>query len=85
MAPERGQHLTGKKGKKGHATLCGRAFCVIVRRCRVDEARTGAPSARPEYVMLMSGLDYENIPCEFCIAGVGFEVKVRTELLGNLC
>jgi hypothetical protein len=29
MAAERGQHLTGKKGQKGHATLCGRTFCVI--------------------------------------------------------
>src|SRR6266853_624180 len=30
MAAARGQPLTGKKGKKGHATLCGRTFCVIV-------------------------------------------------------
>jgi hypothetical protein len=30
MAAERGQYLTGKKGKKGRATLCGRRFCVIV-------------------------------------------------------
>jgi hypothetical protein len=29
MAPERGQHQEGKKGKKGHATLCGRTFCII--------------------------------------------------------
>jgi hypothetical protein len=30
MAAERGQHLAGKKGKKGHATLCGRPFYAIV-------------------------------------------------------
>jgi len=30
MAAEKGQHLPGKKGKKGHAILCGRSFCVIV-------------------------------------------------------
>jgi hypothetical protein len=29
MATERGQHQEGKKGKKGHATLCGRTFCII--------------------------------------------------------
>ena len=29
MAAERGQHLTGKKGKKGHATLCGRTFYAL--------------------------------------------------------
>jgi hypothetical protein len=27
---QRGQRLTGKKGQKGHATLCGRTFCAIV-------------------------------------------------------
>src|SRR2546427_11725020 len=39
MAAERGQHHEGKKGKKGHATLCGRTFCVIVlclQRLRMD-------------------------------------------------
>src|SRR4029450_12060327 len=30
MATKRGQHQEGKKGEKGHATLCGRAFCAIV-------------------------------------------------------
>jgi hypothetical protein len=30
LATTRGQHQEGKKGKKGHATLCGRTFCVIV-------------------------------------------------------
>ena len=30
MAAERGQPHEGKKGKKGHATLCGRPFCGIV-------------------------------------------------------
>jgi hypothetical protein len=29
MAAERGQHHEGKRGEKGHATLCGRTFCVI--------------------------------------------------------
>jgi hypothetical protein len=29
MATKRGQHQEGKKGKKGHAMLCGRTFCVI--------------------------------------------------------
>jgi hypothetical protein len=29
MATERGQPQEDKKGKKCHATLCGRAFCVI--------------------------------------------------------
>jgi hypothetical protein len=30
MATKRGQHQEDKKGKKGHATLCGRTFCAIV-------------------------------------------------------
>jgi hypothetical protein len=30
MAAERGQHLTGKKGKKVHATLCGRTVYILV-------------------------------------------------------
>src|SRR6516165_1412931 len=30
MAAERGQHHEGKKGKKGHARLCGRTFWSIV-------------------------------------------------------
>ena len=29
VAVERGRQQKGKKGKKGHATLCGRTFCVI--------------------------------------------------------
>jgi hypothetical protein len=29
MATKRGQHQEGKKGKKGHATLCGRTFYAI--------------------------------------------------------
>src|SRR5690242_9906125 len=30
MATERGQLQEGKKGKKGHATLCGRTLCAII-------------------------------------------------------
>src|SRR5712691_11607613 len=61
LAAERWQHHEGKKGKKGHATLCGRTFCVIVL-CLQRLRRDSRPIIWRESAMIWFLATFGDIP-----------------------